>query len=110
VLPVPCWVVGRPLDKVSDADAAQALVEELLRTGLVLTDLLASLLEEIPEHAFPGEDSGAVLIEMVVGSCRPAIAAAGEQECRAATALIGAIKDRVLDDLRAASGLAGRDH
>jgi hypothetical protein len=96
----------RPLDRANDADAARALIEELLRTGLVLTDLLASLLEEMPEDAFDGEDSGAVLMEMVVGSCRPAIEAAGEKECRAATALIGAIEDRVLDDLRTAARLA----
>jgi hypothetical protein len=68
--------------------------------------VLSSLLEDLPEDAFPGENSGAVLIEMVVGSCRPAVEAAGEQECWAATALIGAVRDRVLDDLRAAAQLA----
>ena len=96
----------RAFDRAADFDAGQALVEELLRTGLALTDLLASLLEEIPEDAFPGEDSGRVLIEMIVGSCLPAIEAAGERQCWAATALIGAIKDRVLDDLRAAAEIA----
>jgi hypothetical protein len=33
--------------------------------------VLSSLLEDLPEDAFPGENSGAVLIEMVVGSSRP---------------------------------------
>ena len=60
----------------------------------------------MPEDAFPGEDNGEVLIEMVVGSCRPAIDAAGEDECRRATALIGAVRDRVFDDLRRAAKLA----
>ena len=101
--------MGRSADRNDEADSAQSLIEELLRVGVLLTDLLASLLEEIPEDAFPGEDSGAVLIEMVVGSCRPAIEAAGEQECRAATALIGAIEDRILTDLRAAARLARED-
>lgn len=98
--------MARPIARAGDADAAQALIEELLRTGFALTDLLASLLEEIPEDAFPGEDSGRVLIEMLVGSSLPAIEAAGERQCWAAAALIGAIKDRVLDDLRAAAELA----
>lgn len=98
--------MARPIARAGDADAARALIEELLRTGLALTDLLASLLEEIPEDAFPGEDSGRVLIEMIVGSSLPAIEAAGERQCWAAAALIGAIKDRVLDDLRAAAELA----
>jgi hypothetical protein len=50
-----------------------------------------------------------VLVEMIVGSCRPAIAAAGEQECWAAAGLIGAVRDRVLDDLRTAAELARPD-
>jgi hypothetical protein len=86
-------------------DATQTLIEELLRTSFVLS-ALGSLLEELSAQAFPGEDNAAVLIEMVVGSCRPAIEAAGERECRAATALIGAVRDRLLDDLRAAAQLA----
>jgi hypothetical protein len=94
---------------LGDGDPARFLVEELLRTGLALTDLLSSLLEDLPEDAFPGEENGAVLIEMVAGSCRPAVEAAGEPTCRAATALVGAVRDRVLDDLRAAAERAGRD-
>jgi hypothetical protein len=62
-------------------------------------------LEDLPEGAFPGEDSAAVLIEMVVGSCRPAIEAAGVPGCWAASALIAAVRDRVLNDLRAAADL-----
>jgi hypothetical protein len=98
--------MGGPGRGVEDADAGQILVEELLRTAFSLGDLLASLLEDLPENAFAGEDQAAVLIEMVVGSSRPAIDAAGEANCRTATALIGAVRDRVLDDLRAAARLA----
>jgi hypothetical protein len=98
--------VGSLSGSTEGTDAAQALIEDLLRTSLALSGVLVSLLEELPEHAFPGEDNAAVLIEMVVGSCRPALEAAGEPECRAATALIGAVRDRVLDDLRAAAQLA----
>jgi hypothetical protein len=87
------------------ADAAQVLIEELLRTSLTLVDVLNSLLEELPESAFPGEENAAVLIEMVVGSCRPALEAAGESDCRTTTALLGAVRDRVLDDLRTAAEL-----
>lgn len=90
-------------------DAARVLIEELLRTSFSLKDVLASLLEDLPEEAFPGEDNAAVLLEMVVGSCRPAIEAAGEPNCWAAIALIGAVRDRVLDDLRTAAELARLD-
>jgi hypothetical protein len=70
---------------------------------------MGSLLEEMPEESFPGEDNALVLLEMVVGSCRPAVEAAGESECWAATALIGSLRDRVIDDLRAAAELARKD-
>jgi hypothetical protein len=95
------------LDSQSGAvDAAQALIEEMLRTGFVLIDLISALIEELPSDAFPGEDGGAVLLGMVAGSCMPAVQAAGERDCRAATALLGAVRDRVLDDLRTAAELA----
>jgi hypothetical protein len=88
------------------ADATRALVEELLRTGFVFIDLISSLMEELPDDAFPGEDSGAVLLGMVAGSCLPAVQAAGERDCLAATALVGALRDRVLEDLRTAADVA----
>lgn len=84
-------------------DAARALVEELLRTAFSLGGAFISLLEDLPSDAFPGEDNSAVLIEMLAGSSRPAVEAAGEADCRAATALIGAVRDRILDDLWAAA-------
>jgi hypothetical protein len=87
-------------------DAGRELVEEMLRTGFVFIDLISSLIEELPEDAFPGEERGEVLLGMVAGSCMPVVEAAGERECRAATALIGAVRDRVLEDLRAAAELA----
>ena len=93
--------------RTEGTDSTWAFIEELLRTSFALMGAVSSLLEELPEHAFPGEDNAAVLIEMVVGSCRPAIEAAGEPECRAAAALVGAVRDRVLEDLRAAAELAG---
>jgi hypothetical protein len=89
-------------------DPVHEFVEEVLRTGLTLVDVLSSLLEDLPQDAFPGESSGEVLIEMVVGTVRPAADAAGEAAVRQATALVGALAERVLADLRAAAELAAR--
>jgi len=86
-------------------ELGETLIVEL-RTGLTLTDLLSSLLEDLPDDAFPREENGEVLIEMVAGSCAPAIAAAGPAQCEAMVALLGAIRDRVLSDLEAAVRLA----
>jgi hypothetical protein len=94
-------------DDVGEAIAVgRVLIEELLRTAFALHDVLGSLLDDLPEDAFPGEDGAEVLLEMVVGSCLPALTAAGIEECEVATALVGAVRDRVLDDLRRAAELA----
>ena len=82
------------------------MIEELLRTAFFLEGAFVSLLEDLPEDAFPGEDPAAVLIEMMAGSSRPAVDAAGEAGCRAATELIEAVRERILDDLRDAARLA----
>jgi hypothetical protein len=55
--------VHDPSPRQSDARLARELVEQLLRASLTLTDMLASLIEELPEEAFPGEDNAAVLLE-----------------------------------------------
>ena len=89
-----------------DLGVTRDLVEELLRSALALQDVIVGLLEDLPDGAFPGEDPALVLLEMVVGSAHPAAIAAGPRECRTATALVGAVRERVLDDLRRAADLA----
>jgi hypothetical protein len=87
-------------------DFGYDLMVELLRTGMAITDALGTLLDDLPEDAFPDEDPTEVLIEMLVGTCRPAIEAAGESTCMTAQALIAAIGERFLEDLRAAAELS----
>jgi hypothetical protein len=48
----------------------KTLIEELLRTALWLFDITTSFLDDLPDDAFPGEDPAALLVEMLVGSCR----------------------------------------
>lgn len=98
--------VTQPDDLTDRLAVSRELIEELLRTGFALGDLIATLLEDLPDDAYPGEDNAAVLIEMVTGTCLPVVEAAGERECRAATALVGAVKDKVIADLRRAAELA----
>jgi hypothetical protein len=97
---------GRRRDDIdeieSDGDWTAAFVMAVLRTGLMLHDLLCDLLEDLPEDAFQGEDSGVVLVEMLTGTIRPAANAAGEQVVRDATALLYASADRTIEDLKAA--------
>lgn len=79
-------------------DAPQALVEELLDVGLLITDLLALLLEDAPVMATP--EDGEVLIEVVINTCRPALSTVAADDCLVAVTLIRAIRDQILDALR----------
>jgi len=88
---------------------ARILVEETLRIGVTLTDVVSRLIEDLPDDVFPGEDTAEVLVEMVAGSVRPAVEAAGPQVVHGAIALIGAVGDRVADDLRRALEIARRN-
>lgn len=89
-----------------DLETTRDLVEEVLRTAMALEDVIVSLLEDLPHGAFPGQDPGLALLEMVVGSVHPAAVAAGRHDVRTATSLVGAIRERVLDDLHRAAALA----
>jgi hypothetical protein len=85
------------------------LVEQVLRTGLMLVDLFGDLVEQIPDDAFPGEEPGEVLVEMLTGTAHPVAMAAGDRTVEQTVALLGAITDRTLADLKAAARLAQRD-
>lgn len=89
-----------------EADDVRALTEQALRTGTMLGRLVGDLLDELPDDAFPGEDDVEVLLDMLVGTILPVARAAGLEDVRRATALLGAMSDRVLADLRAAIELA----
>lgn len=80
----------------------RAFVEQVLRTGMGLGDLLSDLIDSLPEDAFPGENNAEVLLEMVAGSVLPVVAAAGERAVEEAIALIGALYDKTSMDLQMA--------
>ena len=90
----------------STDDRLKEFTQQLLGTGLTLVDVLGMLSDELPEDAFPGEHPAAVLVEMLTGTLRPVVDAAGERAVREATALLAAAHERVIKDLRAAAELA----
>ncbi len=83
------------------ADPVRDFVEQLLSPGLMLGDLLADLLDSLRDDAFPGENQAEVLLEMLTGSVRPVVEAAGSPQ--EVTALLGAVGDKALEDLRRAA-------
>jgi hypothetical protein len=100
------WTLVRRRVEQTGYDASQDLVQELLRTALTLHDLFADLVETMPDGAYPGEDNAEVLLEMFAGSARRAVVAAGEAKGRAATALVEAVRESFIDDLKRALELS----
>jgi hypothetical protein len=92
-----------------EPEDVRALTEQAVRTGVMLSRVVGDLLDELPDDAFAGEDQVEVLFEMLTGTIAPVASAAGGAQVRATTALLGAMSDRVLADLRAAMRLAEED-
>lgn len=86
-----------------------ALTMTVLRTGLMLSDLLGNLLDALPADAFPGESDGEVLVEMLSGTIMPVADEAGLVAVQEATALLAALSEKVLADLEMMVQLAGTD-
>jgi hypothetical protein len=93
-----------------DIQFSREIVEELIRTGLALGQALASLIEDLPATAFPGEDAADVLLEMAAGTCTPVIQAAGETLCSEALGLVRAVREKFVADLKAAADRAASQH
>jgi hypothetical protein len=89
-------------------DSAAAFTEELLRTGVMLSELASNLVEALPADAYPGEEPGAVVIDMVTGTIRTALAAVDERDLEHATELIAASRDHVLEHLKLALAFSRR--
>jgi hypothetical protein len=93
---------------IDSQDHVAAFTEELLRTGLMLSDLGADLVEALPTDAYPGEEPGAVIIEMITGTIRTALGDADESDVRRAVELMVEAKERVLEHLQLALELSRR--
>jgi hypothetical protein len=85
--------------------ASNDLIEELMG-AVVAVDFVLRTLMELPADALPGENKAEAIREMLSASACREVEAVGEEACRAAVALIGAVIDRIADDARAASDLA----
>jgi hypothetical protein len=90
------------------SDHIDAFVIELLRTGMSLSDTAADLIEGLRPDAYPGEDLGDVVLGMMVGTIRTALAEFEPQVVEQATALIDLAAERVREHLRLALALSKR--
>ena len=81
---------------------------QILRTGLMLTDMAGTLTESLPDDAFPGEEAGAVVIDCLTGSAYPIVERAGVDAVRSATELLDEVSERTIAHLRLAIELKER--
>jgi hypothetical protein len=83
----------------------EAFVFTLLGTGSVLSEIVATLAEDLPADAYPGEKPIAVVIEMLCGTIATALSSAHPRDVQRATQLMDLAAARTLEDLRLARGL-----
>jgi hypothetical protein len=80
----------------------------LLRTGYMLSGLAADLVEALPADAYPGEDTAAVVIEMICGTIATALESADPGAVRQATELIELASTRTVEHLRLTYAMSRR--
>jgi hypothetical protein len=90
------------------AEYVEAFTHELIRTGLMLSDMAADLIEGLPPESYPGEDVGAVVLGMFVGTIRTAICEEDREIVERATELIAVSAERVVEHLKLALELRRR--
>jgi hypothetical protein len=98
------------MDPERAEDHIDEFVCELLRAGFMLSDLGADLAESLPADAYPDEEPGAVILQMMCGTIRTAVESADPRDVRRATELIEQAVARTLEHLRLACELSRRMH
>jgi hypothetical protein len=83
-------------------------VLRLLRTGVMLSNLAADLVDELPDDAYPGEDSAVVVLEMLCGTIATVLESEDPSDVRRATELIELSTERTLEHLRLTLELSRR--
>lgn len=74
---------------------------------VVAVDFVLRTLMDLPADALPGETRCEAIRELLTATACSEVEAVGEEACRAATALIVTVIDRIADEARAAAELAG---
>src|SRR6202020_788789 len=91
-------------------DHIDQFVLSLIRTGLLLTDVAADLAEALPPDAYPGEEPGAVVIEMMSGTIRTVLETVDPDIISEAADLMDLALDQVQEHLHLALSLSKRMH
>lgn len=89
-------------------DVTRDLVFEVLKTGLLMGDLLCEMAETMADQdAYPGEDPHLVALEMLVGTCRASIEMGGRRGALRAIDFVASIRQSALADLEMIEEMSG---
>jgi hypothetical protein len=88
----------------------ERFVFEVLRTGVMLSNLVADLSAALPDDAYPGEEPETVILEMLCGTISTVLKSADPAEVHRATELIDMAATRTVEHLRLAASLSRRIH
>ena len=82
----------------------------LLRTGFMLSELASNLTDALPPDAYPGEEPGAVVLEMICGTIATALDTVDPRAVREAGELIELARERMFEHLQLARAMSERIH
>ncbi|HJS96142.1 MAG TPA: hypothetical protein VJ741_17900 [Solirubrobacteraceae bacterium] len=85
-------------------------VLKLIGTGIWLSELASDLVEALPDDAYPGEEPGAVILEMLCGTAATALRSEDPGEVERATELIELARDRTVEHLQLTLEMSRRRH
>jgi hypothetical protein len=88
--------------------ASQELIEELMG-AVIAVDFVLQTLMDLPADALPGGGGAEGIRELLIASAWREVEAVGEESCRAATELLRAVIQRIVDDTQTTTQLAGVD-
>lgn len=74
--------------------------------AVVSVDFVLRTLMDLPPGSLPGDDGHEAVRALLIASTARAVGEVGEDACRTAAALIGAVVERMADDAEAAAKLA----
>lgn len=74
--------------------------------AIVAVDFVLTTLMDLPEEALPGENRAEAIRELLTATACREVEAVGEGACRAATALVEAVIERMAAEAHAAAELA----
>jgi hypothetical protein len=94
----------------SSEQQVQRFVLKVLRTGSWLSELVSDLTAALPVDCYPGEEPGAVVLEMLCETIGSALLPADPRELQRATELIDMAAARALEHLQLARELSRRIH